>query len=704
MARVSGGANTFVVIRQGGNFATGNGIVQISDQYYFASTTDRDAYFTSNPGELADKLMVAVAVDPPTAPISYLVSQYNAATQAWNNGIALARGEKGADGTPGETGATGATGATGNNGAPGPNEISTATLVAEDLDDGVLLVNNGGTVGGVPNAFSQKVDQTFVSDTVVSGIGYADDGSTTQHTTFGTQQAAFKTGVADLGDGNGEQAYAEIELADTNTHLGSRIVVTANGGLYGNRGPADPLTIDDNHKIALLGDLAGVGPAPGAGISQTFTYVVDSDEALAAWAGKASGNDYTSVLIKAGTWSLSLASLGASTAAINLSDGSTTYVEGEPGSLIQINVTGTAAVAGTCIQGPATATMYPTNLWPGSGSAMGQQFVVPPISRSSFAMTNVAVRLNIPSTSAQATGAIFQFCANMTGCTASASGGSQSASTVAGYRQCGNLLACTARDVVQGFAYSMDVIGCQAILTTYNTSSSTSLYGFIAVLGASCIRILIQSAGARAYGLGSCRGIHGANIDVAMTSTAATSTTALIGMQACEECSDILLHVDGGKSVTGVASCNRLVNIDCLLDTASSSSMSTYVGYSGCFELSNCRASVNTYSGFSFAALPTYFLNCTDLSNCQGIGPATGYSGCTDIVQCVHYGLGSSSSPQSIGTGFLNCTQMLMCQVNYKGGAASSEDVPFSNATIGGATIPTSGDATVTGGYNRVVA
>lgn len=57
-----------------------------------------------------------------------------------------------------------------------------------------------------------------------------------------------------------------------------------------------------------------------------YTYVVDSDAALTAWGNNTAGNDYTSVLIKKGTWTTNRAST------INLSTTGTKVIVGEPGS------------------------------------------------------------------------------------------------------------------------------------------------------------------------------------------------------------------------------------------------------------------------------------------------------------------------------------------------------------------------------------
>ena len=60
-----------------------------------------------------------------------------------------------------------------------------------------------------------------------------------------------------------------------------------------------------------------------------FTFVIDSNSALKAWADNAPGNDYKRVLIKKGTYTYSNT--------IDISNGRTKCVVGEPESLIIIN-------------------------------------------------------------------------------------------------------------------------------------------------------------------------------------------------------------------------------------------------------------------------------------------------------------------------------------------------------------------------------
>lgn len=77
------------------------------------------------------------------------------------------------------------------------------------------------------------------------------------------------------------------------------------------------------------GDKGEKGSAGNAGLAEQFTFVVDSDEKLNMWATNNSSYDYTSVLIKKGTYSCQNS--------INLSETNTKVIVGEVGNLIKIS-------------------------------------------------------------------------------------------------------------------------------------------------------------------------------------------------------------------------------------------------------------------------------------------------------------------------------------------------------------------------------
>lgn len=77
------------------------------------------------------------------------------------------------------------------------------------------------------------------------------------------------------------------------------------------------------------GDRGEKGAVGNPGQAQQFTFIVDNDEMLNMWATNNSAYDYTSVLIKSGTYT--------STTSINLSTTGTKVIVGEPDNLIKIS-------------------------------------------------------------------------------------------------------------------------------------------------------------------------------------------------------------------------------------------------------------------------------------------------------------------------------------------------------------------------------
>jgi hypothetical protein len=91
-----------------------------------------------------------------------------------------------------------------------------------------------------------------------------------------------------------------------------------------------------------------------------ITFIVDSNDALAAWATNAAGNNYSRVLIKSGTWTYNdpaTTTGGTSSsplAAINLATTSTLSVVGEAGSRLVIKRTATGTTHYAGIRGRGT--------------------------------------------------------------------------------------------------------------------------------------------------------------------------------------------------------------------------------------------------------------------------------------------------------------------------------------------------------------
>jgi len=128
-------------------------------------------------------------------------------------------------------------------------------------------------------------------------------------------------------------------------------------------------TLGPSGKVLLsqLPDNTGDGGNINA---MSFTFVIDSDQALADWANDEPGNDYSRVLIKAGTWTLNTALSGGDdedpVAVIDISDGRTKSVVGESGSkIVIVNAISGSDSAVAAIKGPVTGS-YPNLECPGA--------------------------------------------------------------------------------------------------------------------------------------------------------------------------------------------------------------------------------------------------------------------------------------------------------------------------------------------------
>jgi hypothetical protein len=162
----------------------------------------------------------------------------------------------------------------------------------------------------------------------------------------------------------------------------------------------------------------------GDGPYQKFSYVVDSDTKLADWANNVGGNDYSSVLIAKGTWTLNMAKTGGSASnpvcAIDLSLAGTKRITGAQGSELVFNndSDGTSSYV-SCISGQVTGA-YPNLVDPDDGSR-------------DYSITGVRITCNVIITSDRFYG--FYNCANITNCTVSG--------TYSGFYNCANITNCT---------------------------------------------------------------------------------------------------------------------------------------------------------------------------------------------------------------------------------------------------------------------
>jgi hypothetical protein len=189
---------------------------------------------------------------------------------------------------------------------------------------------------------------------------------------------------------------------------------------------------------------------------------VDSDAALAAWAANTAGNDYTSVLIAPGTWT--------SGVTVNLTTSGTKVVVGMPGSKLSFT------------------------------STSGLRYSTLPTSKD-YHMEGVTVEV-VHDESAQC----FNYCANLTGCTATATN-SSSNSGAYGFRYSDNLINCTATSnggsgAARGYTSCENITNCYAYATNSGGNSSV---GFSSCQNLTSCRA--QASGVSARGFSGCKGM-----------------------------------------------------------------------------------------------------------------------------------------------------------------------------------------------------
>lgn len=209
-----------------------------------------------------------------------------------------------------------------------------------------------------------------------------------------------------------------------------------------------------------------------------FTFIVDSNESLSNWANNVSGNDYTSVLIKKGTWTSSVG--------VNLTTTGTKVVVGEAGSHLVFNK------VEKCLfydEIPSRfdyymfgVTLSPILDYAGDGVDGNYGF------HNCISLTNCTVESGILSGVSYIYG--FSNCAYLTNCQAQLNGTSYGvkASNVFGFNQCENLTNCmssgTGKTKGYGFYYCKGVFKCKAhkhctsdvFYQSFATHSQTNTY------------------------------------------------------------------------------------------------------------------------------------------------------------------------------------------------------------------------------------
>jgi hypothetical protein len=286
---------------------------------------------------------------------------------------------------------------------------------------------------------------------------------------------------------------------------------------------AEAQSLSESDPDALVFFPAGEGSggeAPGGsggGITQ-FTYLVDSDQALADWANNVAGNDYSSVLIAPGTWSSSVE--------VNLSASGTKVVVGVLGSLLS----------------------FPTS--------SGLRYVAE--SPECF-MRGVSVDTSVIG---------FYFCNNLIHC--------RVVGADSGFVSCDNLVNCYAVNAKVAFYDCDNLVNCSSFHPNSGGSEDSDYVGFHACSHLSnCVGNGKGSSGSFSGGFKSCSDLVNC-VGSANTNGSSSNSAAFIE---CNRLSNCRGSGTGPGNSRGFASCLNLVN--CRGSSNSVASSSGFASCSG---------------------------------------------------------------------------------------------------------------------------
>jgi hypothetical protein len=411
-----------------------------------------------------------------------------------------------------------------------------------------------------------------------------------------------------------------------------------------------------------------------ASAETSSTYVVDSDQSLAAWAANAPGYNYTSVLIKPGTWTSSVE--------VNLTTSKTKTVVGMPESKLVFTSTcglrydSTPAPEEECsmksvvIEGGSV--VHCANLVDCTSSIVGSTYGL----------------------------ASFDSCSYLTRCTGNANGDESNWEGIAGtprgvsFSSCDHLTDCAAftfanaEGITTGEdANSISFVNCYDLTRCIGYSTA---YGAGHDSNQSWMKNWGRASAFVACGaLNDCQGYaYGKaspdNLDSYGVGTAFAECSDLVrctgqgisyesshgGGRGFEYCNDLLdCDCSGSRRGKGFADCNRLTNCSSYIGTDGRGQWE--VGFSNCNTITRCTSEIrgytnvpsDTWAGERFWA----FENCRDIQYSEGITSANknvmycigGFNQCYNLSYCT---ASSTITGSGEALGFLQCDNLLSCQ------------------------------------------
>lgn len=329
-------------------------------------------------------------------------------------------------------------------------------------------------------------------------------------------------------------------------------------------------------------------------IDEGFTYIVDSDTSLQTWQLGTAGYDYTSVLIKRGTWNIDLTQ-----GSINLEGRGTKFVYGETGSLIKATFSGTSTTSYYVIRQNTRPTI--TNVQGGSSTI--PSFV----NKYNCWVYNVSIEIDDKVASAVG-GSLggFYYVANLINCRVYAHRDASSGGKAYhyGFTYCDNLANCRAetknsRTYGRGFNYCYYLTNCESLSTGY--SYANAFYGcrYLTSCNGTSQNLGTNSTVGYSTGFSVCYNLSGCYGYATYHSGATLHGTGFYNCYYLDSC-------EGYGDAVGFSSC--LYMTSCY----GSSHDSTYSSIVACKSVIGCRA----YYGFnaSYADAGTGYL-CADTPN-----------------------------------------------------------------------------------------
>jgi hypothetical protein len=331
--------------------------------------------------------------------------------------------------------------------------------------------------------------------------------------------------------------------------------------------------LDTHNKSTIVGainELVAGGSGGGSG-NETFTFVIDSDDALAAWAENTPGGDYSSVYIKSGTWQYTKHIFGS--------------IPGDaesPVPVIDLNASGTKLVCGE--KDSLLSFTVQTNH---SGVYAAGLFGLGWDCR----IYGAAVEM-IPSGSAAFRLSGFSHCNNLINCKASVTG-----FFGAGFSHCDNLISCEGFSEGEAAFWECNNLSCctGSCSNTTNTADACAYFN--------CQNLV------NCYGL------------------ADASDTVAYAFGNCDKLVNCKGEANSANSESyGFYTCTNLLNCE----GQSSAAYGSY-GFFYCQDLTNCTgmaAANNGYFGVGF-----YY--CNNLSHCSGAATSSHITISFAFCECI---------------------------------------------------------------------